>query len=1189
MSTSRVTAFSKQLNELIFVIRNQKVIVDSDLAKILGVGVNALNKRVSCRLTSDFCFSLTEAERVTLRDTCFRFRRLYHSVQPKYAFTETGTILAALFSKRDIALSAMTELVRLFVSSHSDLAEQGQFSAFERLLTTIDLEHPGTLRKMTAVQQDIPIQPVDNPIICNPYDEPNDHWFYDESGQATRPGYRRPAGYWYKTERVATGQRGLFLNEQLDLLQLVNLIRDDVKRWRDSGYRGVSSVTRDLLRHWSSKERGRRLFFCQLEAVETIIYLNELRLTGKSSRTGFQKFSLDDEAIQKLLRGEKPAFHITDDQNYPRLVDIPADLHLLPLRRLGCKMATGSGKTVVMSMLIAWAFCNRAQNPQSKEFPNAVLICCPNLTVKERLQVLRPEHPKNYYTDFDIVPVKYRSLLHTGKVLIENWHSLAEESEHKEGDSTYAVVDKGPETAETLARRVLGDLYDRMPIMVLNDEGHHCWRPASAEPNGLSTEEKKALEQEKQEATVWIEGLDRLNNALGSERGIGFCVDLSATPFYISGSGHPEGRPFPWLVSDFGLVDAIESGIVKIPRLPVSDTTGRPDPKYFKLWEWIKNGLQPAEFMAGKGKKPRPDVVYREAEGALRQIAGQWAERFKYIQEAKPGQTHIPPVLIVVCDNTDIAEIFYEKLSGERTEEIVTEADVEAVLGNNGESSKKTKPKKQKKTRTTFGASQIRPEFTNTASVKRTIRIDTKLLAEAESEDPNKKKSDLAEELRRVVATVGKPGEPGEHVRCVVSVSMLTEGWDANNVTHILGVRAFGSQLLCEQVIGRGLRRINYTPDAETELLPEEYVDVYGIPFSVIPFKGRPTKKQEPDDKPLQHVRALPERAAMEIRFPIVEGYTFALKKNLIRCDIDSMEKLLIEPNREPTATFLVPQVGFKTGAQGQSGGQFGTVLQDRESYYRQTHIQTIQFEIARWVLEELIAGGNEVANQKTRVLRLQSRHQLFPQVLRFVEQYVEKHVDFQGAHPCELGLAKYVERIVERLRDRIEPDEQAGEPPLLPVLYRYQPISSTEKVAFMTKRPCFATQRSHINQVVADTQTWESSAAFRLEQSRTVKFYARNDHLGFMIPYEYQGIDHKYEPDYLVRLTNNVTLVLEIKGFEDNETKAKHDAAKRWISAVNNWKQLGRWDFHPCRNPQLLGKELEFVLSRSSSRTPAE
>jgi type III restriction enzyme len=279
----------------------------------------------------------------------------------------------------------------------------------------------------------------------------------------------------------------------------------------------------------------RRLFFCQREAVETVIYLAELRMPGKSRRTGFQKFSLADEDLEKLLRGERPAFELASPDYFPKLVDQPAERDLLSLVRLGCKMATGSGKTVVMAMLIAWAFCNRARNPASREYPNGVLVCCPNLTVKERLQVLRPEYPDNYYEEFDIVPQKYRPLLSTGKVLVTNWHAFAPESEHKEGDRNYAVVDKGPETPDAFARRVLGDLYDRLPIMVLNDEGHHCWRPApfelTREENGkgangesLSAEERKELQAEAEEATVWVDGLDRLNNALREADG-GSCDD----------------------------------------------------------------------------------------------------------------------------------------------------------------------------------------------------------------------------------------------------------------------------------------------------------------------------------------------------------------------------------------------------------------------------------------------------------------------------------------------------------------------------------------------------------------------------------------------------------------------------------------------------------------------------------------
>jgi len=469
--------------------------------------------------------------------------------------------------------------------------------------------------------------------------------------------------------------------------------------------------------------------------------------------------------------------------------------------------------------------------------------------------------------------------------------------------------------------------------------------------------------------------------------------------------------------------------------------------------------------------------------------------------------------------------------------------------------------------------------------VNRTIRIDTKLLAEAESDDPKKKKPEAAEELRRVVATVGKPGQPGEHVRCVVSVSMLTEGWDANNVTHILGIRAFGSQLLCEQVVGRGLRRMDYVPDPKTGLLTEEYVDVYGIPFTVIPFKGRPLKAPAPDDRPKNHVRALPERKAMEMRFPVVEGYAFALRKNLIRCDVDGMPPLEIEPNREPTATFVRPTVGYAEGSPAAQSSPFPFNEQNREEYYRETHLQTIEFQIARLIVDQLTAAGAGPNDRRRRVLALQSRHQLFPQVFRYVDEYVLRKVNFQNCHPCELGLEKYVQRMVERLRDAIVPDESEGEAPLMPITNRYKPIGTTAEVDFKTTRACHATVKSHIDQVVLDNLTWESSAGFRLESSGAIQFYARNDHMGLTIPYEYTGVDHSYEPDFLVRLTTGVTVVLEIKGFEPDKTQAKHTAAHRWVEAVNNWGQLGVWAFHVCRNPQLLDKEMEFLARPTPDR----
>jgi type III restriction enzyme len=436
---------------------------------------------------------------------------------------------------------------------------------------------------------------------------------------------------------------------------------------------------------------------------------------------------------------------------------------------------------------------------------------------------------------------------------------------------------------------------------------------------------------------------------------------------------------------------------------------------------------------------------------------------------------------------------------------------------------------------------------------------------------------EAAEALREIVATVGKLGQPGEQVRCVVSVQMLTEGWDANNVTHILGLRAFGSQLLCEQVVGRGLRRMDYTPDPVTGLLTEEYVDVYGIPFTVIPFKGREKNKSAPEDKPKSHVRSLPERKHFEIRFPVVENYAFALRSNLIKADIDSIPPFVLDPAKTPTAVFVKSQIGFLIG-EATAGDNFEFDEHDRTAYYESIHLQTINFEITRRVVMALTEGvGNG-----TPKLRWQSRHQLFPQVLRLVEDYVRHKVDFRGCHPSELVLETYIQPMVERLVDAIEPCTEEGEPPLLPILNRYKPIGSTAEVNLKTTRPCFSTTRSHINLVVADTNTWEQAAAFRLEQSKAMKFYARNDHLELVIPYECHGISHAYTPDFLVRLINDTTLILEIKGLENEQDRAKYQAAQRWVSAVNNWGQLGRWDFHVCLNPQMLGHDLQRLLRQN-------
>jgi type III restriction enzyme len=1019
--------------------------------------------------------------------------------------------------------------------------------------------------RLNVGQDSLPIQPVEEPILNGPYEEPTTYWEYNrETGAAARMPGRRPARYWYKTREEARAQRAgqgsLELDEGQDDLAIINSLRDDVRRWRGSNYEGATNVTKELLRHWSNPDRLRRLFFCQLEAVETIIFLTEIRGQKADGRRHSPRFN--------------PKF---TDSEFGVLLDVPHEPDGKALVRHCCKMATGSGKTVVMAMLIAWAFCNRGLVPSDERFPRAVLVCCPNLTVKERLSVLRPDDPHNYYAAFDMVPSRMRPLLGTGKVMVTNWHAFAPESEHAEGGRTYAVVNKGAESDDAFARRILGDLYDASPLMVLNDEAHHAYRPAEA-PAGLTAEEKA----DREEATVWVSGLDRFNKSVG----VKVCVDLSATPFYLFGSGYAEGLPFPWIVSDFGLVDAIESGIVKIPRLPVSDTTGRPEPKYFKLYKNITDSLPPGDRLPGRARKPKPEALWREAEGALRTLMSQWIERYSQIQNATSSQENAPPVLIIVCDNTNIAQLFYENISGERVVEVATDDPTgEDEDGDEDDESPKTRSKAPKK-KTVYGTGNIFPDyFSNREGFRPTLRIDSKVLAEAESGgEGGGTRQDAAEQLRRIIATVGKPGEPGEQVRCVVSVAMLTEGWDANNVTHILGLRAFGSQLLCEQVVGRGLRRMDYTVDPKTQRLTPEYVDVYGIPFSVIPFKGREVTASAPEDKPKNHVKTLPERAAFEIRFPVVEGYAFALQKNVIRADIAKMERLEIEPNIEPTAVVVAPSVGYGSGALG-SQGPGERADHDREEAYQNEHLQTIKFKIATEVIAAIVGDARNSPNPRSKPqLRLMARHQLFPQVLRIVHRYVDGKIDWRGLtgiQRSELGLDKYRQRVVERLVDAIEPDEDAGEIPLMPILNRYKPFGTTAEVDFKTTRRCQPTQKSHINQVVLDTLTWEASAAFYLERSKHVVCYARNEQMGFTIPYEYDGIGHAYEPDFLIRLADRRMLILEVKGYETDQEKAKHQAARRWVSAVNNADKTTCWGFQICKDVHTLEQQLAYWLTQ--------
>jgi len=919
---------------------------------------------------------------------------------------------------------------------------------------------------------------VDNPIINSPFEEPKRYWAY-EGGQPVLKEGRRPAGYYLKP-RTPTAQLSMF-EEEFVPLELVNTIRQRVKAWRERGYPGVTPITRQLLNHWNNPERERKLFFCQREAAETLIWLVE------------------------ASPAEKQGIVIPKDNG---------------LTRYACKMATGSGKTVVMGMVIAWQVLNKLANPQDRRFSDAVLLVCPNLTIKERLQVLLPWKPNNYYDKFDLVPRGMMERLQQGKFQITNWHLF----QPRDDSRSRSVVQRGMESDTAFCRRVLKDLGNKQNILVINDEAHHAYRPAP-----LPDEVRKQLSpeeiEEREEATIWVSGLDKIN----AVRGINFCVDFSATPFYIRGSGYEEGAPFPWIVSDFGLVDAIESGIVKIPRVPVDDNTGALIPKYFRLWEHINQQLPASERQTAR-RRAKPESVLREAEGALAMLASEWKKTFEAFRQAG---SPVPPVMIVVCDNTDLAKLVHEHIA----------------KGN------------------------VLPELRNSDGEEVTLRIDTKLLREAESAVEGETKQQIAERLRKTVDTVGKTeweGEgdpPGKNIRCVVSVGMLNEGWDAQNVTQILGLRAFTSQLLCEQVVGRGLRRMNYDDFSEPE-----YVDVYGVPFEVIPVKKKPISRTEVQ-KVSTLVRALPERKHLEITFPRVEGYVFDVRQR-IRVNWEEVPYLKIDPTTEPTEVVAKPAAGYRIGRPDRLGPG-PEVLHDRNPFHREKRLQASVYEIAAEITHRL----------KERREDFVARHILFPQVLNIVWEYLEKRVIVATDAPLEeIALLKYKQRIIERLTEAIEPDTEAGEGAILPVIERFRPIGSTSEVLFRTVRPCVGTTKSHISHVVLDAPKWEHSVAYQLERIPEVIAYAKNDHLDFTIPYEWQGIRHEYRPDYLIRLRTpngrEIKVILEVKGFETEQDQQKEMAAKRWVKAVNRHGEFGRWEFVVCRKPtelpSLLGRLLE-------------
>ena len=902
---------------------------------------------------------------------------------------------------------------------------------------------------------------IDKLIINSPYIEPKEHWDFDRSTQNFyRKVGRRPSNF-LKADHAAnnTVDYGIPIS-----IPNVDIIRERVKSWRKNNYPGTTSVTRKLLEHWYSKEvRNYPFFFCQLDAIETLIWFTE---SYENERTGID------------IKGDGGEF-----------------------QRLCTKLCTGGGKTIVMAMLIAWQVCNKVSYPQDKRFSKNVFIVAPNLTVRERLQVLQTGGGNNYYVEFQVVPPSMIDKLYQGKVVINNWQALAWDD--VEALKKKKSVDKrGPKSDEAYAREVLGTISNSKNILVINDEAHHAWRKNPEKNIKYSGIDKEFLV----EATVWINGLDRIHKA----RGILTCYDFSATPFVPSGKNADEELLFSWIISDFGLTDGIESGLVKTPRSVVRDDN-TPNTKTFlsKLHHlYMDKDVKDNLMQAAKPADPLPPLVIQ----AYNLLGANWLETFNLWKDSA-----VPPVMITVANRTETAARI--KYAFEHKDIIVEELCDKDYL----------------------------------------IHIDSKILEKAELENLTVKntspadddnevekklsKKDQAAILRETVNTVGQRDKLGEKIRNVISVGMLTEGWDAKTVTHIMGLRAFSSQLLCEQVVGRGLRRSSYDIGADG-LFEPEYVNIFGIPFSFLPHEGG--GGGEPPEKK-DAIYVVPANSKYEITWPNILRIDYNIDPHLF-VDFSKIDSLTIDSSKTRLSAEVAPFID----------GRPDFTKCEEINYAeleKKIRMQAIIFKTSARLYETLKSSWQEKGTS----------YGLLGQVFHWVERFLSsgkiiiEPVLFFSDDPLKRKVMYMLNmnQIVQHLWKFIECKMATNKVPL------FNPSNKTRSTCDMqtwyTSKHNEPFKKNHINRCVFDS-TWESAQAYRIEKNPHVTAFAKNDHLGFGILYTYNGVPRYYYPDFLIRLDNGKTLVLETKGQDSDEVQVKKKALEEWIDTVNSLKEYGVW-----------------------------
>lgn len=927
---------------------------------------------------------------------------------------------------------------------------------------------------------------IDKLIINSPYEEPRQYWEYirDTREFVLQEG-RRPAGYVVATPQAqGFDDPGLFIE-----IDLVNKIRPRIKKWREQGYPGVTGITKRLLQHWQDPEerKDRRFFFCQLEAIETLIWLTE---APEADRTGIE------------IPGDGGAFS-----------------------RWCSKMATGSGKTIVMGMLIAWQVLNKVTNGKDIRFTKNILVIAPGLTVRNRLSVLNPFGRENYFEEFNIVPSGLMESLRQGKVKIINWHALAWDSEERLAKKR--TVDKrGAKSDEAYVREVLGDMANATNLVVINDEAHHAWRiPAESKIKGIKKEDIE-------ESTVWVGGLDRIHRA----RGIIRCFDLSATPFAPSGKKATEDALFPWIVSDFGLNDAIESGLVKTPRVVIRDDANVDVNLRSKLYHIYMDATVKDDInrKADEGE-PLPDLI----KNAYLLLGKDWKATKDDWEKAG---YKIPPVMITVANTTyTSARIKYA---------FDHDAFLLSVAG-----------------------------LGDLCNQEKTLQIDSSILekAEAETEEvditfeeteedgdarPKEKKltkKQQAELLRRTVDTVGKSGEPGEYINNVISVGMLSEGWDAKTVTHIMGLRAFSSQLLCEQVVGRGLRRTSYDVGKDG-LFEPEYVNIFGVPFTFLPHESGSDGPPPLPPTPKTRIEPVKEKAAHVISFPNILRIDHVYRPKL-SITLEKVQPLELDPYESITEAELAAIIAGKPNPA-------ALTEIDLKEIAERFRLQSIVFRIA-----------STIYNSEKKPDWKGSKETFLIQLIGIIEQFmysgkikIKNPLFNEDKVRRRILIMLNMNKVIQHIWNEIRAENTTQ---LATVFDKEHPIRSTGDVrTWWTSKPCEGFEKTHINFTVVDS-TWEFLEARTINESSVVESFVKNDHLGYAILYNYQGVIRRYFPDFIVKLKKGEHLVLETKGQDSEQNKTKRAFLDEWCKAVNQHGGFGKWSWAVSFDPNDLNKIL--------------